>query len=285
MFWQMVLIENGKLYKRTMYKVALGCIILLLILLYGGLYWLANTSGVDNGSLRIQGDFSPGELEALLMWPQGLVLGYQATMALGSLLLIVLVGTTTAQDYQWRYFQTWLSRGVPRWVVLLAKFGAAVLVALAFALTAVFVSLLATGTLSQLMTNELPFGAVSWGGVGLNLLLTAYAMLPYAALTLLVATLTRSTGATLAIVIILQQIGESLIQTVVALLGDPWQSVVPYLPSKLMASILFFQQGDPLENLSPDLLLPQTAVWVIAVYIAVLLIITQQRFQRQDLGG
>ena len=133
MLWQMVLIENQKLNKRLMYKIGVGNMILVTLIMYGGLYWLSDSSGFDNGSLRIDGDFAPGELDALLTWPVGLALGHQAAMALGSLLLIVLVGTTTAQDYQWRSFQTWLSRGVPRWMVLLGKFGATVLAALILA--------------------------------------------------------------------------------------------------------------------------------------------------------
>ncbi|MEM7114599.1 MAG: hypothetical protein AAF614_19335 [Chloroflexota bacterium] len=285
MLWQMVLIENQKLNKRLMYKIAVGSMILVTLIMYGGLYWLSNTSGFDNGSLRIDGDFAPGELDTLLTWPEGLALGYQAAMALGSLLLIILVGTTTAQDYQWRSFQTWLSRGVSRWMVLLGKFGAAVLAALALALTAVFFSFLMTGWLSQVTTDTVPFATINWGSLLLNLLLSAYAILPYAALTLLIATLTRSTGATLGITIALQQLGESLIQTGASLLGGNWANLIPYLPGNLIAAVGAFQQGTETADLGANMLSIQMAVWVIALYILVFVGAALFQFQRQDLGG
>ena len=175
MFRQMTIIEHNKIFKRTILWVELALLALGIAAVYTALFVI-----LQNGE---SGQALPPEelaqVEQILTWPMGLVntLDFAAGPNLGGLLVIVLVGALTAQEYSWRTLQMWPSRGIPRPVFLGSKFVAFLLPALLIVLTPLLVGGAITAIFSQQLNGVIPFDQVAWAELGWGIVLTTYTLL------------------------------------------------------------------------------------------------------------
>jgi ABC-2 type transport system permease protein len=283
MFWNMLVIEQQKLFKRTLVWVELGLMGLGVAAL--NLLFFAITRLESSGAMS-------GQMAETLVWPAGLLqsVGLAAGPGLGGILIVVLVGAVTAQEYTWRALQLWLSRGVPRSTFLAAKFLALLLPILLLVLTPLLVGGLVTAVFSQLLLGEIPFNAVAWDDLALTTLATAFSLLPYAGLAFLLAVATRSTIATvgggLAYVLLLEGITVQLL----TFAGGAWAEIGRYLPAGLAQGMLQVGVSASVEvggQAAPSIqyLEPGAAAIGVALYSLAFIGLSIALFRRQDLGG
>ena len=283
MFWNMLVIEQQKLFKRTLVWVELGLMGLGVAAL--NLLFFAITRLESSGAMA-------GQVEETLVWPAGLLqsVGLAAGPGLGGILIVVLVGAVTAQEYTWRALQLWLSRGVPRSTFLAAKFLALLLPILLLVLTPLLVGGLVTAVFSQILLGEIPCNAVAWGDLALTTLATAFSLLPYAGLAFLLAVATRSTiaivGGGLAYVLLLEGITVQLL----TFAGGAWAEIGRYLPAGLAQGMLQVGVSATVEvggQAAPSIqyLEPGVAAIGIALYSLAFIGLSIALFRRQDLGG
>jgi hypothetical protein len=178
--------------------------------------------------------------------------------------LAAIAGAALAQEYQWRTLPLWLSRGVARGPLLLARFLATLPALLLVALVPVAVGLLlALGHLeAALIASHLTLG-----GLPLAVLAMAFGVLPYVALALGLAVGTRAVAVPVGGVLLLALLVEPIVGQLAPRAGT-------YLPSSLGRTLL---AGGGDGRLTAGLL--------IALYTAVLLAVAVVTFRRQDLTG
>lgn len=275
MFWNMVLIEESKLLKRLMFWVQ------LLLLAAGALFFLTILYLVAK-----QGGATPQETPPIEMalWPQAPfnAMGLAETTRMGGLMMVILVGAFTAQEYSWRTVHLSLSQGLPRASFLLAKFVALLLPALLFVITPLLAGTLLSALFTYLELGTLNGGEIQVGRLLLNLLLTSYSLLPYAALAFFLAVVSRSTvvavGGGLAYLLLFEQILLFLL----SLLGERGRALITYVPFVLVQSLL---PDQPPGVLAPGMLPPTEAAFWLGLLVVGLLSLTVIAFQRQDLTG
>ena len=292
MFLQMTRIEQQKLTRRRMFWIELGLLIFVVMAMFGLIYYaryaLENGLTNDDGGLVVEGGDAT-DFEAMLMWPDGILGSLAAVRNFGGFLMIVLVGAIVAQEYAWRSLSLWLSRGVPRWLFLLAKFTAVTFTAILMTLTAVLIGTIISGIFGMSILDALPFADVNWGMVGLSILTTAFGMLPYAAFAFFLAVISRSVivaiGGGLAFITLIEPLARQLLP----ILGEKWANATQYFPASLADTI---GMVDNQINASASVLtVPdgmmgvETAVIITALYIVVFISLSLLTFRQQDLGG
>ncbi len=116
----------------------------------------------------------------------------------------------------------------------------------------------------------------------------AYALMPYAALTMLLAVLTRSMAGALGGGIAVALLGEAIVGQVLGLVGEGGQRIAQFLPSMMGRSLgnlgnamVSGYTAPPAEMI---LLSPGAAAVGLAVYTVVLLALALVIFRRQDLS-
>jgi ABC-2 type transport system permease protein len=288
MFMRIYSIEHTKLMRRHLPWILLG-ILAGAVLLVTAINYLVLASGLG-------GEVNPAMIESIesqITWPGGLfnAVSLAGGSALGGFLVVILSGTTMAQEYTWRTLQQWLGRGVPRPLFLAAKF-AALLLPIALM---VLVPLLVGGALTALFTinlqGSLHAAAVDWSALATRAVATAYTLLPYAALTFLLAVATRSTVAAVGIGIAFALLIEGIILQMASLFNETLAALTLYLPAGLSQSLLESQRaiqvtadGGSLAGTGPELLAPGVAIAGIAIYTVVFLALSMIIFRRQDLN-
>ncbi|MCL4263188.1 MAG: ABC transporter permease subunit [Anaerolineae bacterium] len=293
MFNQMIRIEQQKLTRRAMFWVELGLMaaVILMVILFTFFVKQMLDSGVsESGAFRVEG-MDGAQAQALLTWPMSFLQILSVAGSWGSFLLIVLSGALTAQEYGWRSFQLWLSRGVPRWSVMVAKFTAVTLAAVLLVGTAVLLGGLLTGILSAVYLPEIPFTAVNWGYLALSVLAVTYSLLPYAALAMLLAVASRSTALTIGGGLAFVTLVEPLAMQLLPMLGDGGAALVRYFPAAVaqVANNHFITQivNDTASASATTTgpMMPIAAVLLLGVYTVAALGTAVALFQRQELGG
>jgi ABC-type transport system involved in multi-copper enzyme maturation permease subunit len=283
MFWNMLIIENHKLYKRAIIWAETAIMALGVVAL--NLLFFAITR-MESGNPMA------GQLEESLVWPLGLTqsLGLAAGPSLGGILIVILIGAITAQEYTWRTLQLWLSRGVPRGLFLTAKFIAALPATLLLTVTPLLAGGLITAVFSQMLLGKIPFGAVDWGNLLSLTLATAYTLLPYAALAFFLAVASRSTlitvGGGLAYTLLL----EGIVVQLLTFAGGGWAEIGKYVPAGLAQGMLAIGSSTTVEvggQMGPAIqyLEPGAAAVGIALYTVAFVALSIFVFRRQDLGG
>ncbi len=286
MFWQMVSVEQKKLTQRKILWIELAIVAAAAVLIPLVIYLASQGDG--SGNLVITTD---GPVEHMIAWPQALNLGIGLASGggLGGLLIVILIGTLTAQEYGWRTMQLWLSNGISRPMLLLAKFAIVLLPALLFVLAPFVTGALATAVFTQNIQGSLPFAQVDWWQAALSILRTAYTLLPYAALTFLLAIASRSTvvavGGGLAYTLLI----EGVLMQLLGLVGGTWAKVGQYLPAGLSNNLAALnrvsaQTGNSLVP-PENGLSGETAVIGIALYTLLFVSLAVLTFRRQDLTG
>lgn len=287
MFWQLFVIENRKLIKRPMLWIELGALAVIVTMLFCLLYVAIRQSATQ------QTPETMAAIKASLSWPQGLqqALGMVAGNGLGGLLVIILVGAVTAQEYTWRTLHLMVSRGVPRTTLLSAKFAATLMPALLIVLVALFSGGLVTGLLSLNLNGSLHADQVHWGQLLLTVLRNTYTLLPYAGLAFMLAIATHSVAATIGIALAYALLIEGILVSLVLQFGGAVSKVLVYLPSSLATGLLRLNQvslsiGINTDNsMMPKMpwLEPVPAVIGIAVWALIFFAVALLIFRRQDL--
>ncbi len=286
MFWQMLSMEQKKLNHRKILwlELALAAAAAVFIPL---MIYLASQS--TNSNVVITAD---GPIEEMITWPGALIIGIDmlSGSGLGGLFIVVLVGALTAQEYGWRTMQLWLSNGISRPALLLAKFTAVLLPALLLVLVAFAGGALVTGLITQNLLGSLPLAEVAWGQALLSIGRTAYTLLPYAALTLLLAVASRSTVVAVGGGLAYTMLIEGAARQVLSFIGGIWGNVAQYLPGSLSNSLTALNRVSPVAGSSlisavPNEVSAGTAVLGIALYTLLFVGLALFAFRRQDLGG
>jgi ABC-type transport system involved in multi-copper enzyme maturation permease subunit len=279
--------EMTKVFRRRMTWVLIGTQALLV----AGVYLLIYAVGQDALSDPAVSSGTVEEVHGMLCWPGAFssLLGLTGGAGLGGLMLVVLVGAMTAQEYTWRTTHLWLSRGLPRSAFLLAKYATLVFAALLVVLTAVLVATPLTAWFTQQLTGSLSLADLNLAEMGLSVLRTAYTILPYISLTFLVAILTRSTAAAIGAGMAYALLLENILVQLLGLAGGIWASVARYAPGSLAAALMQTNQRlveiDLGSGLNAGLPGPWAAAGGIALYALAFLGLALWAFRRQNLTG
>ncbi|MGI6206573.1 MAG: ABC transporter permease subunit [Anaerolineae bacterium] len=271
--------ENSKLYRRKLIWIEMAVMGLLVLLLYA---LMVPMTKMGTGPVQ--------ELVASMGWPNGVYesLSTAGGSSLGGYLAIILVAVAVGQEYTWRTMHLWLSRGLSRTTLLVVKFASFLAPLALLVLTA-----LVTGAIGSALVTLQADGSVNLvdlnvGKAALRALYTTYTLLPYAAITLFVTVVTRSTTAGLGITIAFAFMVEGLLIQLLSLANDSVARIGQFLPSKLAQSLLFtseqfVQIRMDSEPLVAQLLDPMPAAALIAGYVVVFLGLAVWSFRRQDL--
>jgi ABC-type transport system involved in multi-copper enzyme maturation permease subunit len=279
--------ELTKIRRRTMTWVLVGVLALLLTGIYVALYAVLQSALPDPGA-------SPDTIEslrAMLSWPQSFstLLNLVSGNALGGLLLIVLAGAMTAQEFSWRTAHLWLSRGLPRSTFLLGKYAALVVVALLVVLTPLLVGTPLTAWFTHQLTGSLSLAGLNVAQLVLSILRTAYTHLPYIALTLLVAVLTRSTAAAIAVGLAYTLLVENILIQLLNLAGGVWADMATFAPGSLAQALMHANQHMLRVDLQGSAEIGLTSSGVaaagITLYTVAFVGLALLAFRRQNLTG
>jgi ABC-type transport system involved in multi-copper enzyme maturation permease subunit len=274
MFWQMVFVEQKKLTRRKILWIELAVVAAASILL--PLVFYLASQGDGSGNVVVTTD---GSVNDMFTWPLSLnmAIDLASGSGLGGMLIVILIGTLTAQEYSWRTMQLWLSNGISRPVLLLAKFTIVLLPALLFVLASFVTGALTTAVFTQNLQGSLPFADVDWWQVAWRILRTAYTLLPYAALTFLLAVASRSTVVAVGVSLAYTLLVEDVLIQLLGLVGGTWVKMGQYLPAGLGSSLASLNQAEGVNM--------ATAVTGIALYTLLFVGLAVLAFRRQDLTG
>jgi hypothetical protein len=164
-----------------------------------------------------------------------------------------------------------------------------VVAALLIVLTAVLVASPLTAWFTQQLTGSLSLADLNLVEMGLSILRTAYTILPYLSLTFLVAILTRSTAAAIAVGMAYALILENIALQLLGLAGGFWADVARYAPGSLAAALMQTNQRlveiDLGTGVNAGLPGPWAAAGGITLYAVAFLGLSLWAFRRQNLTG
>lgn len=228
MFWNVLLLETDKIFKRALFWIELAVLAGIIIIIDVVEYIISQVSGPSGQTLI-----------ATFTWPSGLenVSTFAGAHSLGGLLLVILVSAVTAQEYSWRTYHLWLGRGVSRLTLLAAKCVAALFAILLVVVTAVVVGSIVTGILTLVIKGSLPFQQVNFGLFVTNILIIYYSLLPYVALAFLLSILSRSMALSISVGLVFILLVEGTLYTVLSLVNKTSANIVQYLPIGLEATL------------------------------------------------
>ncbi len=275
MFWNVLLLEMDKIFKRALFWIELA--VLTVVIIGIDLIEYAFSQAMPSAAAR--------QFTASFTWPNGLENASQFANAhsLGGILLIILVSMVTAQEYSWRTYHLWLGRGVSRSVLIAAKGVAALIATFLVVVTAVIVTGLVTGILTLVIEGSLSFQQVNFGHFLTNILITYYGLLPYVALAFLLSIISRSVALSLSVGLVFVLLVEGTVYTVLSIMRGTAAHVVQYLPIGLEDTLQnTTQQASPSSILSFPYPPVAVAIVCIALYVLVFVGLAYWRFLRQN---
>ena len=262
-------IEIQKTRRNPAFWLGLGTLTLLL-----GIFTLANHFQTSQSSTPVPANLA-----------QDLLYGISNLNFLGVLVYAVSAAVIVAFDYPDRSLQLWLTRGIPRAQLLIARlvtiliFGL-LLVTLMVLLTLGFVVFAQWIFFGKVVTENL-----SWGILPVTILRLFWSALPYLSLTLLCAVISRSPLIAAVSTIIYGTVLENLLLR----LGDNYPRILQYLPAQLVQIVQFnnytLDRSAPLIAFPANTMTPLHAALVIGLISIILSGIALVIFSRQDLGG
>jgi ABC-type transport system involved in multi-copper enzyme maturation permease subunit len=282
MFRNLLWIENQKNLKRYLLWVELILLVVFVILVFTFLY--VAIQGMPDGVTITDADLA--KIPQLISWPGSLA--FSLRFAAGSkLLLIIFVGAATASEYAWRTYQLWLSRGVPRTLLLAAKFISFCLPILLVVTGALIAGGLITMIFSIHINGTLHLEQVNFWQLGLDIFRTAYTLLPYVGITFLLAIATRSAVAAIGGCTAYGLIAESFLDQILVLLPGRFGEIAKYLPANLMQSVLSasWTSSALMDEVLSGLVTPNQAAIGIAAWTLSLFAASLWLFKRQDFSG
>jgi len=286
MILPMFTIERSKLFKQNIFWLALAALCVFIIAIYGIIFVVQAAPLPD---MPADANY---QLTSFLTWPEALInaAGFASGNGLGGLLIIALTSVVVAREYTQKTYQVWLGNGVPRWSLLLAKFAVLALATLLIVLVPVLIGFLISGIITFILQGTLPLDMIHYGQLAMSILRTAFTLLPYVSLAILLSVLSRSIvvsmGAGLAYALLIEGIFSQLI----GLLGGLPAKLIRFAPNMLAASITNLNSAISREALpvkpgvALDLLQPGTAVFFIAFYTLIMLGLALIIFKHQDIN-
>ncbi|MGH7759885.1 MAG: ABC transporter permease subunit [Candidatus Dormibacteraceae bacterium] len=269
--------EVAKLFGRPLFSVGLVVLAVVMALFY--LLFFLFRSNIPASGTRF------------LYWPDSLIYGlgyasgYASWTSYGTYLLIVLVGVGTAQEYSWRTLQLWLGHGIGRRTVLCAKFAVSLIPAVAIVVACLVVVGAVSAVYSLADHGTVAVGKVHVDALLLSALRTLFSMLPYAALTFLIAVVTRSTVLAVAGGVGFVAVIETALLQTLPHLGGTLDRVVQFLPSGLSSALN--GQNAAIAGAAPITAGDQPSALVaaigIGIYTVILCGLALLVFERQDL--
>jgi len=202
---------------------------------------------------------------------------------IGGFIYAVTASVITAYDYP--NLRLYLSRGLPRPSLLLARltvtlFMAALLVALSIYMTIGFATIMRPLFFGTANITQLNLGAILPA-----VLRTFLGALPYLGLTTLLAVISRSAIFAAGGMILYADVFEKYLLS----LGDRYPLLTRFLPGQLslilQAKNFTFDPMGPKLAISPDLMSETQAILAIGMIFIVLCSLSFVIFSRQDLGG
>lgn len=282
MFRNLLWIENQKNLKRNLLWIEIILLVVFVTFVFAGLN--IAIQGTPDGVTITDADLE--KIPQLITWPGALA--FSIRFAAGSkLLLIIFVGAVTASEYAWRTYQLWLSRGVPRSLLLLSKFISCFLPTLFVVIGTLVAGGLITAIFSLHINGSLYLEQVNVWRLGLDLFRTAYTLLPYIGITFFLAVATRSTVAAIGGCAGFGLIIEILLGDTLLLIPGKVGEIAKYLPANLMQSLLSASWTPPtlMEETMPGLLTPIQAAIGIAIWTLVSFGLALWFFRHQDFNG
>ena len=277
MFWNMYRIEQTKLFKSKLLWIELALIAMLASTIIIGGFLVMKTVELPPEAVSM--------FEEILLWPQSLtyMMGVVAGNQFGSLVMIILVGAFVAREYNWNTMSLWLSNGMPRPLVLGAKFIAIFLASLLVVLTALLVSGVLTLFVTVYTTGAPDLSQISLTQLSLNVLKTACTMLPYSMLTFFLAIRSRSAIAAIGGGVGFALVVEGILVQILSLFGGVAAKIAQFSPKLLAQSLspggVIVNSGMPgLPMLNSGL-----AFVIIIIYTFILFGMSVRAFKRQDL--
>lgn len=287
MFWNMLTIEHTKHFRRMLLWVELailaGLIFIMLLMIF-------ITMQVDTSVEMFPSEIKD-QIMQMLVWPNSLyyALSFSAGGSIGGMLLIILVGAAIAQEYNWRTVHLWLSRGIPRITLLSARFAGFLLPACMIVIIPFLVGTGITAIFTLQIEGGLNLNQIDALHLGYSLIRTVYSLLPYAALTFLIALVSKSTVVAIGVSLGYSLLIESVSISVLNLVGGTLAKISQYLPGSMVTSLLSLNM--PGMEISTgfngvaqvQMLEPLTAALGIAVWTTLFMGIAIWAFRRQDI--
>ena len=268
MFWKLLLLEKDKAVSRLFLWIELGILALTVVIIDMFRYVLFNTSSALKQLVVHQ-----------ILWPQALASSIQMG-SLENILLIVAIAVLTAQEYTWRTFHLWLSRGVSRMSLMIAKSMLIVALTSLTVVATLVVGTIVTGILTLILTGSLPFSQIHVQTLLLSFLAADLGLLPYAALTFMLTILFRNTVASMAIALGVLLLVENVLYITLEGINSTTATIGNYLPSQLYTSLSNTILGvQPVNPNSPS---PLFACLGILAYMIVFAGIGIWAFRHQD---
>jgi ABC-2 type transport system permease protein len=286
MFWQLLSIEQRKLFKRSIFWVELLLALIFVTAMYLIMYSISRPTKIDQLPAE-----TAAEIQQILTWPTALsgLVDMAAGHSLGGIIMVILAGAIMAQEYTWNTLQLWLSRGVSRSLFSGAKFVALLFPILILVLAVLVVGGILTAFTTIQITGSLPVEQVDWLALLLQSGKVAVTMLPYTALAFFLAVLSRSTIVAIGAGLVYVLVGESLVAQFLAAAGGGWAQIGRYLPSTLAHSLqesnagLVIGDANRLDSL--QYLDPAQAALGMALYTLLFITLAILIFRRQDISG
>lgn len=282
MFWNVLLNENSKILNRKLFLVEIVLLVLIVVGLLLALYITVETD--RNGEGLLSGERSM--LLKTLTWPDAWsnVIRLVGWDGFGPIFLIILVGAVAGQEYTWKTMNIALTHGIPRPLLLIAKFTALLATGMMIVLAAVAAGGITTGAFSTLFNGTLNLNQFDLFEVSMSFARAVYTLLPYGCLALLLAVASRSTVLAISGGLFYVVVLESFITSGAGMLGERVAHLAQYLPGGLANSLLTLnnaslgmESSSQLSTISPLLAVVGIAVWSL-LFLGLSLII----FQRQD---
>lgn len=287
MLWNLYVNEITKLFRRALYWAELAVLLGMCVLIFGISYVLV----AGGAQLGVPPEQAEG-FKQVLTWPGSFyaAIKFNVALVLG-LLVIILVGAITAQEYPWRTLNLSVGHGISRGRVLIAKL-LSFLTALAgwMLIMTVFVGVFTAFTGWQFQGSP-DLSAVNFGHLGLSILRGMYALFPILALTFFFAVATRSAVTAIGIVVGYSLVVETLLVQLTGLLGGGLIArIMAFLPGMLMQGLLRANDlgaggSGIVMSGSGSILDPVSAAAAIAVYGVFFLGLSFMIFKRQDLSS
>jgi ABC-type transport system involved in multi-copper enzyme maturation permease subunit len=273
MFANVLAAEQTKVFKRRILWVEAAILMIASLFILGVSYSVTNTP----------------EQVMDITWPGSPPLLLRQFTNMAGLFVVVLVASVVAQEYSWRSVHLVLSRGVPRTVLILAKFCALILPVLVIVLAPMLVGVPVTALFTVWINGSLDPAQLEAGRLAIAFLAAVYVLLPYAAAAFALAIISRSAvtaiGAGVAFTLV-ENIGLQLMHEMSGIAAE----ISQFSPAMLISGVL---QGltPPAASQGATIAQPVTyldplpAAVMVGIYTVAFLLLAGYAFKRQDLTG
>lgn len=251
-----------KTRKRPLTLWVIG-ILLAVVLVYPPLMaWISDFLVIDNsqglsiwaGSLPEEAQVAAQRMRESVVLPNVIPTMLGVAASLSRVMMVILGASLAGSEFAWGTVRHLIGRTRDR----LAYVSGKLIILISIILILLIIGLV-VGTLSGSGITPLVRDSISWdflnAGTFLRLpvalILGALSVLPYTLLAFMIALVTRSTAAGLAIGLVTLLVGEPILAQILASLSEPWNELAYYLPYT-SSQILKTWMGSLTGGTSPD---------------------------------